>query len=75
MAQRRDLPRPMVRCGTGLPAHQTSRQFLEKGENLAAAQLAVDNGLTLHIGAVDLKHALRKINTYRDNFAHRTAPS
>ncbi len=29
---------------------------------------------TLGVNAVDLKNVLRKINTNRDNFVHRTAP-
>jgi hypothetical protein len=49
--------------------------FLKKGENLAAAQLAADNGLTRPINPVDLKNGLRKIQTDHGDFVHGAAPS
>ncbi len=64
-----------MRCGTGLHPHQTPRQLLEEGQNLTASQLPADNNLARLIDAVDLKNALRDIESDRGNFVHRTAPS
>ncbi len=37
MPHRRDLARPMMRCGAGLDADETGWQFLEEGKNPTAS--------------------------------------
>jgi len=74
MASGRDLTRPMVRTRTGLKTHQARRLLLEKCQNLTTAQLTANDCLTKLINPVHLKDGLRKIQTNRGNFAHRTAP-
>jgi len=60
---------------TGLHTDQAKRQLLEERQNLAAPKLAADNRLARRINAVNLENGLRKIQTDRDNFCHRKAPS
>ncbi len=54
-----------------MPPGFTSRSG---GSHLAPPQPAAEDHTTLPINAMDLKYVLRKINTNRDNFSHRTAP-
>ncbi|MET3695664.1 hypothetical protein ABID43_005238, partial [Methylobacterium goesingense] len=59
------LPRPVVSAPAGLHADQASRQFLEKREQLTSTELATHENTTVFIDTVDLKNALREVDTDR----------
>jgi hypothetical protein len=56
-----------MRRGAGLNADQTRGQLLEERYDLASPQPLADNDLARLIKAVNLKHALRDIQTNRAN--------
>jgi hypothetical protein len=57
-------------CGAGFHSDQARRQILKKRQHPGAPQLAAEDHASLRVNAMDLKNILRKIDTYRDNFAH-----
>lgn len=73
-AQPRQLPRPVVRRGTGLHADETGAKLLKERQHLRPARLLPDDNFPLGTDAVHLKHVLGKIKTDRGNFALRAAP-
>jgi hypothetical protein len=70
VAQRLQLPRPVVRRGTRLQPDQAARQGGEEPHHLAAPQLLAQNRCTAHIDPVHLKNMLRQIQPDRRNLAH-----
>jgi len=67
VSELRQLPRPIMRRGTGFHADQARRQRLEKRNHLAASKLLSHNNLLLGIDAVDLEYVLGDIQTDRGN--------
>ncbi len=69
-----DLPCPVMRGGACLEAHNTCSLLVEERQNLATSQLPAQDNLARCINAVDLKDALREINSDRGNFVHGRLP-
>ncbi len=61
MAQRRQLPRPVVARAAGLHADQTGLELAEERHHLAPAQRPADDNLSRLIDSVDLKNVLGQI--------------
>jgi hypothetical protein len=59
-----------MRGRTRLHTNQAGRLFLEEGQHLTPPQLTTEEHGAIGVNAMDLEDGLRKINTYRDNFAH-----
>jgi hypothetical protein len=58
MPKRRNLTRPVMRCGTGLHADQAGFQFRQEIQNSATAQLLLQNHNAIRVNAVKLKNKL-----------------
>ena len=56
-----------MRRGAGLYTDKARRQLVEKGHHLAPPQLLAEDDFASLIDAVNLKHALRNIQTDRAN--------
>jgi hypothetical protein len=54
-------------CGTSLDPDQTRAKLLEKPQNLAPPQLLANNDLAFRINTVNLKNALRDVQSNRAN--------
>lgn len=54
---------PVVRAWTGLHADQASRPLLEKGEQLASAELAAHENSPVLVYAMDLENALCEVDS------------
>ena len=67
VAQRRDLPRPVVCRSTGFHTNQAGRKGPEELQHLGAPQLPPDRNLARVIDAVDLEDALGEIKTDSGN--------
>jgi len=61
MAQRAQLPRPVVRRRTCLHPHQTARQSTEERQNLRPPKLLAQNRPSCCIDPVYLENMLRQI--------------
>src|SRR5271169_1162520 len=70
MAERLELPRPMVRRGAGLNTDQTRWQLLKKRQNVPTLYLATDDHLTFGVNAVNLEDRLGDIETDCCNRLH-----
>src|SRR5262249_34937286 len=70
VAERFELPRPMVRRGTGLDAHQARWQLLEERWHIAPFQLTADDPLASGINTIYLKIRLGDVETDCRNCLH-----
>ena len=61
-------------CGTGLDPDDTCAKLLEKPQKLAPPQTPANNDLARCINTVNLKNALRDIQTNRANFISGGSP-
>jgi hypothetical protein len=75
VADRLQLPRPVVRRRARLQTDQTARQPSEERKHLAAPQPLAHNRRPARIDAVDLKNVLRQIQPNRRNLVHGWLPS
>ena len=65
--ERSELPRPVVRCGTGFHADQAARKSIEQRQHLRAPQLLGDGHFPDCVDAMHLEHVLGEIDPDRAN--------
>src|SRR6476659_2439175 len=74
VAERAQLPPPVVRRRARLQANQTGRQSTEESQNLRTPKLLAQNRCSLSIDPVHLKNMLRQVQSDRSNLAHGWLP-
>lgn len=70
MARLAVVAAPIMGATAGLHRHDTSRQLVEKFQNLSPTQLLAQNRSTNTVGAMHLKHILSQIEPNRDDLRH-----